>query len=445
MKIISPDPAMKDLKVKIEESKLVFPSQQTQKRSFFLSDVDHFLCYNIQTAYFFKANPDYPPELVSQRLKMAVEKVLVPYDFMAGRLKWNHQSGRLEIDCNSQGAGFVFASSEFTLEELGDLLSPNPAFQQLAVDKLPGLDDDKQPLCVFQVTSFKCGGFAFGMSNDHVLLDGLAAKMFRENLASQAFDDDRPLPFVPINDRRLLPIRLPPHVPLPQPSPPPPPPDDQNIENVDFKVVKLSSSDINLLKAKAAADNIDSGKISTFNVVAALLWRCRALSSPCINDNKDSTIVTVLDVRSRVKPPLPPEYCGNAVGVTYASAKCEEIEKWAFSELVEMVGEGINRANEEYGVESGGVTIDWWEIKRRVLCGEDVLLTPWSGLGFDRVVFPWGKSVHFGPLVDPLQMCFVILHGDADADGLGVNVLCVQPAQLMDRILFHLHHFFQLM
>lgn len=40
---------------------------------------------------------------------MALEIVLVPYDFMAGRLKWDQQLGHLEIDCNVAGAGFVEA------------------------------------------------------------------------------------------------------------------------------------------------------------------------------------------------------------------------------------------------------------------------------------------------------------------------------------------------
>lgn len=85
---------------------------------------------------------------------MALEKVLVPYDFAAGRLKMGPESGRLEIDCNSAGAGFVVASSEFLLSDLGDLNFSNPGFRQLSMydEFWPG---DIDPLIVLQVTCLK--------------------------------------------------------------------------------------------------------------------------------------------------------------------------------------------------------------------------------------------------------------------------------------------------
>ncbi|KAL0382001.1 UNVERIFIED_CONTAM: hypothetical protein Scaly_0487400 [Sesamum calycinum] len=96
---------------------------------------------------------DFPPEIVVKRLKLALERVLVPYDFMAGRFKLNQQSGRLEIDCNSAGAGFVVASSEYSLDELGDFVYPNLGFRQLAAQTLGNLGPEvDQPLCVFQYT-----------------------------------------------------------------------------------------------------------------------------------------------------------------------------------------------------------------------------------------------------------------------------------------------------
>ncbi|KAL0359356.1 UNVERIFIED_CONTAM: hypothetical protein Sangu_0785000 [Sesamum angustifolium] len=69
--------------------------------------MDQILNYSIPPVHFFKANPDFPPEIVAKRLKMALHRVLqAPYDFMAGRFKLNQQSGSLEIDCHSAEAGF---------------------------------------------------------------------------------------------------------------------------------------------------------------------------------------------------------------------------------------------------------------------------------------------------------------------------------------------------
>lgn len=145
------DPSIQDLKVTLQDSTLVFPSQETENRSIFLSNIDQVLNFYVQTIHFFPANPDFTPEVIASRLKTALEKVLVPYDFVAGRLKHNPQSSRLEVECNAAGAGFVVASTQFSLDEIGDLVYPNPAFRGLIVQSLDNLEADNQPLCIFQV------------------------------------------------------------------------------------------------------------------------------------------------------------------------------------------------------------------------------------------------------------------------------------------------------
>lgn len=141
-----------DLKITFEEPTLVLPSQKTERRSVFFSNIDQmYNCY-ISTADLFAAHADFPPEVVAQMLRRALEKVLVPYDFAAGRLTRNEEeNGRLEIDCNARGAGFVVASSECSLRDLGgDLVFSNPASgSHLAVYDL-WLEDDR-PICIIQV------------------------------------------------------------------------------------------------------------------------------------------------------------------------------------------------------------------------------------------------------------------------------------------------------
>lgn len=88
--------------------------------------------------------------------------MLAAYDFLAGRLRPSNGGGgeegggRLVIDCDGSGVGFVVASSEYSLDEIGDLVYPNPAFRQLIVQG-SGLDelgtDGDQPLCVVQVNT----------------------------------------------------------------------------------------------------------------------------------------------------------------------------------------------------------------------------------------------------------------------------------------------------
>lgn len=142
---------IQELKVTIQDTSLVFPSEKTQKKPMFLSNIDQVLNFDVQTLHFFPANSEFPPEIVKEKLRNALSKVLVPYDFLAGRLKMNHQIGRLEIDCNAEGAVFVVASSELTLKEIGDLVYPNPGFRQLITQSIDLLEKDDKPLCIIQV------------------------------------------------------------------------------------------------------------------------------------------------------------------------------------------------------------------------------------------------------------------------------------------------------
>ncbi|KAL3846299.1 hypothetical protein ACJIZ3_003702 [Penstemon smallii] len=432
-------PAMKDLKVKYLDSILVSPSPMTEKRSLFLSNIDQILNYNIPTVHFFRANQDFPPEVAAKRLRIALEKVLVAYDFMAGRFKLNHQSGRLEIECNAAGAGFVVASSEYSLEDLGDFVYPNLGFRQLAVQILDTLGpENDQPLCVFQITSFKCGGFAIGMSMNHVLFDGIGAQTFMENLATQAFDD-KPLSIIPSHNRHILAARSPPQVTSPHPEffkpdiqpVSGPPVFDCKKEDLDYKIFKFTTKSIDNLKEKARSTETTT-RISSLTVVAALIWRCKALSLP-YDENRVSTLLNVIDIRSRLDPPLPNSFCGNAVLVSYSSAKCGDIEEGQFCNLAEMVAVGPKRVTDEYARS----VIDWLEVNKGLPCGE-YMVSSWLRLRFDEVVYPWGQPVYSGPVVSHRKdICWVF----ADVDG--IYALVSLPVEEMERFESHFHKFFE--
>ncbi|KAK6136371.1 hypothetical protein DH2020_029861 [Rehmannia glutinosa] len=367
----------------------------------------------------------------------------MPYDFLAGRLKLNHQTGRLEIECNASGAGFVVATTEFSLDEIGDLVYPNPGFMQLIVQGLEKFDD--QPLCVFQVTSFKCGGFALGMSTNHVLFDGLSFKIFLENLASQAFDD-KPLAIIPCNDRHLLAARSPPQVTFPHPEllklklpigeEDAPPVFDCKQDDLDFKIFSLNPNDISHLKEKAKIGGTKSTtKITGFNVVTAHVWRCKALS--CVDENnrdRESMVLYAVNIRPRLKPPLPSSYCGNAVLSAYASAKCWELEDEPFSKVVDMVADGAARMSDEYARSA----IDWGEVYKGFPNGE-FLISSWWRLGFDEVVYPWGKPRYSCPVVYHRKDIILLFPDIGGASSNGVNVLVALPSKEMEKFqtLFH--------
>ncbi|PKA54766.1 Omega-hydroxypalmitate O-feruloyl transferase [Apostasia shenzhenica] len=419
-------PLLQDLNLTITTSSTLFPSEPTERRSMFLSNIDQVLNFSVVTVHFFTAQPKFPPELVVERLRYAVERVLVPYDFLAGRLRIDVEGGRLEIDCNAAGVGFVAASSEFKLEEIGELDYPNQAFRQLAVAGLPqpeGLNLEDQPLISFQLTSFKCGGFALGISNNHATFDGISFSSFLRNLAAVAAGE--PLAVHPFSNRRLLSARSPPLVSFPHPelvdaASASPTMLEPSSSDLHLRLFHLSAADIASLKLRALPL---SSKPTSFNTVVAHLWRCKALAGAggVAGGERVSTVLYAVDIRRRLRPPLPAEFTGNAVLSGYGMATVRELEEGPFGRVVEAVATGAARMDDEY-VRS---VIDWGSVHRGFPSG-DVFVSSWWRLGFAGVKFPWGSPAYSCPVAHPRRDIVLLLPTVAGEDE-GVNALVVLP------------------
>lgn len=138
-----------DLRVSINDTTLMCPSHIPENKTVFLSNLDISRSHiNVRLINFFTSNPDFPFEAVITRIKIAMQRLLnVPYGFAAGRLHTNPMTGRLEINCDNAGVGFVVASSPLSLDDLGDLEQPNASFGQLILSGEEKFvdDHDKQP------------------------------------------------------------------------------------------------------------------------------------------------------------------------------------------------------------------------------------------------------------------------------------------------------------
>ncbi|KAE8009806.1 hypothetical protein FH972_006219 [Carpinus fangiana] len=439
---------LQDLKVSIHDSSLVFPNKEAERKSIFLSNIDQVLNFDVETVHFFPRNKDYPAERVAEKLKKTLAKVLVPYDFLAGRLKLNPETGRLEIECNGGGVGFVLGSSKCALDEIGDLVYPNPAFSQLICKTLDFLKPaDDHPLAIFQVTSFKCGGFAMGISTNHAAFDGLGFKLFLDNLAAVAAD--KPLAVEPCNDRRLLAARSPPLVTFPHPEllklntpagqESSPPVFEATQDDLAFNIFNLTSDDITHLKEKAKATHAANTRISGFNIVTAHIWRCKALSCNAENNmERLSTILYAVDIRPRLNPPLPASYSANGVLTAYARASCKELSEGPFARVVEMVYEGARRMTDEYARS----VIDWGELYKGFPHGE-FLVSSWWKLGFAEVAYPWGRPRYSCPVVYH-RKDIILLFPDINqgyGSNNGVNVLVALPSKEMEKFQTLFHNF----
>ncbi|KAF5207365.1 Acyl transferase [Thalictrum thalictroides] len=427
------DPTTIDLKLTIQRCSTVVPWKETEKRIMFLSDLEQYLNINFGTISFFSANSNFPPETVVDKLEIAFRKALVYYDYLAGRLRFNSEEGRLEIDCNSAGAGFVVISSELSMADLGDLVSSSPSFQQLETMR------PEKCLFVMQVIMFKCGGFAITTCINHVTLDGWSLQMFLNNLTSLLANDE--ILSTPNNDRQLLSAQPPTHLTFPH---------LQGI-NLDLapkafqvkslkpesKVYRLSPDNIMKLKEKAMEngkrDSTGAG-FSTFKVVTAHIWRCKGLARNAESDpDKKSTIHFPVHMRPRLQnPPLPLSYTGNVTIDAPWTTTRRELEQQPFSQLVEMVSNAVSKITEEHIrsiIESG----EW-------LSGfphGDVIVSSWMTLGFNDVEYPWGTAKCTCPLPVSDWNDIIIMLPAENSDG--VNIVVTLPPDEMAKFqtLFH--------
>ncbi|PIA50640.1 hypothetical protein AQUCO_01200091v1 [Aquilegia coerulea] len=429
----------KELNVSIHRSSLITPLKETERKSMFLSNMDFIVNFRIGSIFFFSKNPDFPPETVVETLETAYRKLLVTYDYAAGRLKTDEQ-GRLEIDCNSAGAGFIVASSELSLEDLGDLPSANPNYQKLAVTQLKGFDVNDQPLLILQITSFKCGSFSLGVTFNHMMFDGIGYRIFLDNLASLA--RNQPLSIVPINNRQLLSARIP-----PQPTFPHPELSKLNgplkgivlepflpsIHKIQSKTFHLSSSDIINLKDKAKMTDEGSNTymVTDFNVILAHIWRCMSLATNTGNEpEKMYSLAVAYNFRHRLRPRLPSSYSGNAIYSVKPTTTCNELEVGPFSRLVQMIAQSEKQLTDEY-IRSA---IDYIELNKGTIIG-DVFVTIVSRLGYLDTAYPWGKPMWIFPAFDNqvVNIVFVIPDIEGRSSTPSVNIVVSLQAKEMEK------------
>jgi shikimate O-hydroxycinnamoyltransferase len=125
-----------DFEVKGVESSFVAPSKPTPRQGLWLSSLDLVLANrgHTPTFYLFTSDDTAPDFFDVARLKEAMAKALVPFFPLAGRLGVD-SNGRAEIDCNGQGALFVVARSDITVEEIKDA-KPSPEIRKQLVPRI---------------------------------------------------------------------------------------------------------------------------------------------------------------------------------------------------------------------------------------------------------------------------------------------------------------------
>ncbi|KAI3936520.1 hypothetical protein MKW92_005009 [Papaver armeniacum] len=414
----SSDHLLNNLKI-VGKPTLVTPAEETQNGLYFLSNLDQIVPFTFSTVYYFKSSSS---ESLVETIKDSFAKILVYYYPFAGRLKIS-EDGKLVINCTGEGGVFVEAEVDCNMDEIGDFESTNTkTLSKLVYD----IFDDEEivydirqaksildvpPLSV-QVTKFKCGGFVFGLSVNHCMLDGISLVQFLNSWGEIA----RGLPVSTL-------IYLHCHVTLLKARNPAKVEFTHNeyaeIEDISKDTANLGKEEepsfksfifdpvkLKQLKTKAMEDGVLQ-TCSTFEALTAYIWRarCQALK---LHPDQIAKLYFAVDGRDRIDPPLPKGYFGN--GAMFMSTLCPagKLLESPMSFTIQLIRNSIKSVTDSYIRSS----IDCYEETRtRASLSSTFLVKPFS----------------FGPVPLPGLDLF-LPHGE---DRKSINVFLGLPASTM--------------
>ncbi|XP_073008619.1 putrescine hydroxycinnamoyltransferase 1-like [Typha latifolia] len=399
--------------VEILESSLVLPREETPKNGLWVSNIDLVAARGYTPTIYVYRSHGGPGSFSPEVLKAALAKALVVFYPLAGRLGFD-RTGRVEISCTGEGARFITARSDsYTVDDFKDF-APTAEMRQKFV---PAVDSADPPciMLMLQATSLKCGGVVLGFAIHHLAFDGRGAALFIQTFSAIARGDSAaiatlPLPFL---DRTILRARSPPSVLF----------DHRDCSSKVFQSgspspcvtanLKLSKDYLSILKRCCGA-----ARVSTFRAIVAHIWRCTCIARGLASDAETQLFLPV-DVRSRVKPPLPLNYMGNAGFRTKAVAKVGELVSNTLGFGAERVQTAIERVNDGY-VKS---FVDYLESvdleslsKRGGMPNTSLCAISWLGMPMYDADFGWGEP----EVMSRAQMYgsgFVYIMGGTDKDG----------------------------
>ncbi|XP_039128370.1 LOW QUALITY PROTEIN: acyl transferase 5-like [Dioscorea cayenensis subsp. rotundata] len=398
---------------------LVTPSEPTPNETLNLSIIDRVpgLRHCVRSIHAFKHGQE-PAKVI----KEALSKTLVHYYPFAGRFidPVSPASGEVTVACSGEGAYFIKAKADCTLEDVKHLDLP---LMIPAHDLLPEPHPEISPLnmpLMMQVTEFKCGGFTVGIISVHTLADGLGAAQFITALSELA--RGLPNPTIKPNNNRSI-------IPNPPKPPPGPPPSFKNL-NLNYSTFDVTPDSISKIKTHYL--NKTGNYCSTFDVSIAKVWQARTRAIKL-----EDTELVHLCFFANTRPYLnqheqaPPGFYANCFYPVTVSSTSGEVAKLDLVDLVHLIKEAKLRLPNEFAKwASGGFKHDPYEL---TFDYNWLFVSDWTKLGFQEVDYGWGTPVHVVPFAYNDIMAVAILGSPVvPKKGSRMMTQCVNDDHLAD-------------
>ncbi|KAL9313020.1 hypothetical protein ACSQ67_018472 [Phaseolus vulgaris] len=257
-------------------------------------------------------------ENLLEKLKHSLSLTLSHFYPLSGRLVTHKTKDppfyAVFVDCtNNSGVRFIHATLDMTISHILSPLDVPPIVQSLFDhDRALNHDGHTMPLLSIQVTELLDGVF-LGCSMNHAIADGTSYWNFfntwSEIFQAQGREHDVPISHPPIHNR-WFPNDCVPPINLPFKH------HEEFISRYEAPLMRerifhFSAEAIAKLKAKANSE-CNTTKISSFQSLSALVWRCITRARRLGPDQKTSCKLSTNN-RRRMEPPLAEEYFGNSI------------------------------------------------------------------------------------------------------------------------------------
>ena len=438
--------------VKMKACSIVKPSEPTWKGCLPLSEWDQAgTITHVPTIYFYRPLESWitPSNKIATILKESLSRALVVFYPLAGRLRWIG-GGRLELNCNAGGVRFIESESKSKLEDFGDF-SPSQEFRHLIPIVDYGLPIHELPLLIVQLNRFACGGISLSLAISHAVVDGQSASHFISEWAGLARGE--PLKIAPFFDRKVLQAGDPPasrsscfvhHSEFDQP------PlivgrsdtTEERKKRTTVAMLSLTTDQVEKLK-NMANENQDSTlrvPYTRYETLTGHVWRCACKARKHLNE-QPTALGICIDARSRMEPPLPRGYFGNASFDVIATSTAGELLSKPLSFAASRIKGAIEKVTNEYiwsAIEYLKNQSDLTKFQDLHELGSDegpfygnpnMGVVSWLRLPMYGLDFGWGKEIYVGPGTHDFDGDSLLISSPS-GDGSLVVALCLQVAHM---------------
>ncbi|CAM0902556.1 unnamed protein product [Alopecurus aequalis] len=387
--------------VRRREPVLIGPASPTPRETLRLSDVDDQdeLRSQIRGIFFYRGGGmargrGDPVDII----RRALSDALVHYYPLAGRLR-EVEDRKLVVDCTGEGVTFVEADADVRLEDLeadgSGLVPPFPCIEELGFELDGSSGVLNTPLVLIQVTRLLCGGFTVWHRFNHAIPP---APAFPHREYDAAVTQD------------LAPT-----------------PADADMVRRSFV---FGPSDVATFKKLCLPPHLRD-RATSFEVLAAVLWRARTTALGTLRPDEEVRLVTVVSARRHSGTlGLPQGYYGFSCAYPVVVMAAGTLLGSSMADVVERVREAKASVTAEY-VRS---VADHLVLHGRPPLGgaNRFLLSDLRHVGFHRVDFGWGEPVYGGPCLVRFASAFIVaVKGGYGEEAVAVPVAL--PRVAMDR------------